>query len=228
MLKLRTLLKRHTRLAASIILLTSFLTACSGNASKKTAANTEKFEGGFLGKHYSLLQKATSPSGQPTMRWVSPKLKPANYDRILIEKPLLANPDNFSDQQLLSDIKATLQKDMGIKLQGIFGITTKAKPRTLRLRTAITSVSAKEVVSPASIPVELLSDDNHPALTFDQSFVLFIEFEVTDAMTGELLGVGIRRNDGSKLPAGEKIALAQIAPVINSWAHDARLFFKKR
>jgi len=223
------MLKNQTRLSLSTILLAGLLTACSGTASKKTTVNAESFEGGFLGKNYSLLQKATSPSGQPVMRWTNPKLKATNYDRILIETPLLANPDNYSDKKLLADLKATLKKDMGTKLQGIFGITTKVKPRTLRLRTALSSIDAAEVVSPASIPVNLLADDDKPELGLNQKYVLFIEYELTDATTGELLGVGIRRNDSAQLPKGqEKITLAQIAPAINSMAHDARLFFKKK
>lgn len=230
------MLKCHAKLTATLILASSFLVACSNNSPSESAPKSKPAkvsaasDTGFLRDNYNLLQPATSPSGQPVMRWINPKLKNADYDRILIDEPVMTNaPNDAANKALVTDIKSTIQKDIGIKLQGIFGITTVTKPRTLRLRTAVSAIDAKKVVSPVAIPVDLLQSKDKPALTISKDVILFVEYELTDATSGELMGVGIRRNDSKALPQDLKnISLAQIAPIIDSWAHDSRLFFKKK
>jgi hypothetical protein len=232
--------KKIIRTSTAALIASSLIMGCATSkdktTSEKSANNTSAAataseaipKGGFLGKNYARLQPATSPSGQPTVRWINPSLKIANYDRILLETPMVANADNYTSKELVTEIKGAMKTEMGTKLQGIFGITTKVHPRTLRLRTAISSIDAKEIVSPTAIPLSLLANDATPVLDVNSNFIIFVQYELTDATTGELMGVGIRRNDSSKLPQGQaKIGISQIEPIINSWAHDARLFFKK-
>ncbi len=181
---------------------------------------------GFLGNSYSQMTDAQSPSGQAVRRWIAPEVKPGAYDSILIE-PNVFYPQPKSTQQLsaqtLADINAYFNDAVKRELTGLFKFASEPGPKTLRLRTAITSVAAKDTgLKPWQLlPIAFIATGGKTSS--DAS--LAVEFEVQDTDTGKVVAVGMRDGLGVQLKsATAPLTLADVKPVIDAWVKDMRTF----
>jgi hypothetical protein len=183
---------------------------------------------GFLGNGYSQMKDAQSPSGQTVKRWISPDLKPGAYESILIE-PNVFYPQPKSTQQVpaqvLTDINAYFNESVKRELSGLFKIASEPGPKTLRLKTAITSVAAKDMgLKPWQLlPIAFIATGGKTSS--DAS--LAAEYEVQDTDTGKVVAVGMREGVGVQLKsATATLTLADVKPVIDAWAKDLRAFIE--
>lgn len=206
--------------AASIFMLAGPV-AAQGSATKFKPS-------GFLGNSYSLLQDAQSPSGQAVRRWVAPEVKSGAYESVLIE-PNVFYPQPKSTQQVsaqtLADINAYFNEAVKRELTGLYKFASEPGPKTLRLRTAITSVAAKDMgLKPWQLlPIAFIATGGKTSS--DAS--LAAEYEVQDTDTGKVVAVGMREGVGVQLKsATAPLTLADVKPVIDAWAKDLRAFIE--
>lgn len=206
--------------SASIFLLAGPVAAESGAAKFRPS--------GFLGNSYSLLQDAQSPSGQAIKRWIAPEVKAGAYDSIFIE-PNIFYPQPKSTQQVsaqtLTDINAYFNESVKRELTGLYKFASEPGPKTLRLRTAITSVAAKDMgLKPWQLlPIAFIVTGGKTSS--DAS--LAVEYEVQDTDTGKVVAVGMREGVGVQLKsATAALTLVDVKPVIDAWAKDLRAFIE--
>jgi hypothetical protein len=206
--------------SASVFLLAGPVFAQDGSSKFKPS--------GFLGNSYSLLQDAQSPSGQAVRRWIAPEAKPGTYESILIE-PNVFYPQPKSTQQVsaqtLAEINAYFNDSVKRELTGLFKFASEPGPKTLRLRTAITSVAAKDMgLKPWQLlPIAFIATGGKTSS--DAS--LAAEYEMQDTDTGKVIAVGMREGVGVQLKsASAPLTLADVKPVIDVWAKDLRAFIE--
>ncbi|WP_152223400.1 DUF3313 domain-containing protein [Pseudomonas sp. SCB32] len=171
---------------------------------------TEKEQySGFL-PNYSGLQEATSPSGHPVMRWVSPDFKPRSYSTVVFDKLVLypaPKPNERVNQKTLQDLQnyASSTAKQTIALQYKVVPTRQAVPagqRAMQVKAAITGVSASnegmkwyEVVPIAAIVGATSAATGHR----DQNTELYVEASITDVATGKPMVYVVRKIFGKTL-----------------------------
>jgi hypothetical protein len=175
-----------------------------------TSKVTEKEQySGYL-SNYDNLQEVSTPSGGTAMRWVSPSWNPNAYDTVAFNRLELypaPKPNEQVNQQTLDDIR----NYMTTKAKSVLGqkyrmvsssAAAPAGARTLILRAAITGVSASnegmkwyEVVPIAAVVGAAQAATGHR----DQDTNLFIEAELVDVKTNQIVVKVVRKIFGSQL-----------------------------
>lgn len=186
----------------------------------------KSMQSGFLGDGYSRLKDAESASGQKVKRWVAPEMKAGSYEFILIE-PNIFYPQPRSTEQMseqtLKEINAYFDEAARRELTGLFQFAKEPGPKTLRLKTAITAVAAKDMgLKPYQLlPIAFIATGGKTS----KQASLAAEYEALDADTGKVVAIGMREGVGVELKsATEKLTLAHVKPVIDTWAKDVRAF----
>lgn len=183
---------------------------------------------GFL-KDYSKLQPATSPSGTPVMRWISPELGKGGYDKIYLEQPRLflgkdEKPTAQVSQETMEEIVAYLGSAQKALLQRKLALASGPGPNTLRVRSAITAVRAdKEGLKPYEVvPVALVfAAVNTASGGRDAITSIFIEGEASDSQTGELMVEFVRKDAGPALEnENTKLTLKDVQPLLDKWTNE--------
>lgn len=212
----------------SILVLVSmlFLSACTS-----TTADKENYSG-FL-NDYSQLQKVELADGTPTMRWVSPELKGKNYRKIFID-PVIVYPAPKSSKQvhykLIIDAAAYLEKAVAQQVRGAgMEVVDTPAPGTLRLRAAITTVESKaegmkvyEVIPIAAIVAGVTAASG----TRDRNVEAFLEVEVTDISTGEVMARAVKKGISEETLENDEtqVQVKDLKPTLDRWAKDAAAF----
>jgi len=185
---------------------------------------------GFLGD-YSQLKPATSPSGQPVLRWVDPNLKLQNYSSVLVERPVYyppPKPNENIDQKTLNEIPDYLKKQVELQLGNRYRIVQQADRDTLVLRTAITGVniSTEGLKAYEVIPIALVVAATTTAMgTRDQDTEVYVEFEALDGATSKPVAKVVRKGAGKTLEnTSTHLSLTDLKPVLDGWARDAANF----
>jgi len=188
----------------------------------------KSMQSGFLGDGYARLKEADSPSGQKVKRWVAPELKAGAYESILLEPNVFYPQPRSTDQvseQTLKEINAYFDEAARRELTGLFQFAKEPGPKTLRIRTAITAVAAKDMgLKPYQLlPIAFIATGGKTS----KQASLAAEYEVIDTDTGKIVGAGMREGVGVELKsASEKLTLAHVKPVIDAWAKDMRAFIE--
>lgn len=200
-----------------------FLLAGSVVAQDKAAKSTES---GFLGNGYAKLKDAESPSGLKVKRWIAPEMKAGSYEMVLLEPNVFFPQPKSTEQvseQTLKDINAYFDEAVRRELGGLFQFAKEPGPKTLRLRTAITSVAAKDMgLKPYQLlPIAFIVTAGKTS----KQAALAAEYEVQDTDTGKVVALGMREGLGVELKsATEKLTLVHVKPAIDAWAKDVRAF----
>ena len=206
-----------------------------GCASKVT--QPEQYSG-FL-HDYSRLQPATSPTGQPVMRWMAPGVKLDNYDHVMVESigfypaaspseqvgaPALAELQAYTSQQ----VKAAFGRRFQVHEPSTTPQGSLPGPQTLVLRAAITGVDTKaEGLKPYEIiPIALVTAAATTAAgARDRTTELFIEAELLDASTGKPVMQVVRKGFGKELEnTEEQVTLNTLKGVIDGIVRDIEKF----
>lgn len=193
---------------------------------------------GFLAD-YSRLQPATSPTGQPVMRWVAPGVRLDNYQHVIVHSigfyPA-PTPSEQIDSKALNDLQAYTSQQIKTAFGKRFQVHDPAStpqgslPRgqTLVLRAAITGVDTKaEGLKPYEvIPIALVTAAVTSASgARDRTTELFVEAELLDAGTGQPVLQVVRKGYGKELEnREEQVTLATLKGVIDNIVRDIERF----
>lgn len=178
------------------------VTVLSGCSSK--VAETQQFSG-FL-PDYSRLKPTESPSGKPTLRWISPDFHSADY-RGIYYTPVVyypaARPDARVSQKTLDDLRTYVDTQFKTAAAKHKPLVNKAGPGTLIMKTAITTVSAEnqdmkfyEVVPVAAVIASTMAASGHRT----QNSLLYLELQLTDAESGKPVLQAVRKAYGKTVP----------------------------
>ncbi len=185
---------------------------------------------GFLAD-YSQLQSATSASGAPVMRWVSPDYKASNYRSVYIEKPVFyptPTPSDQVSQAVLNEISEYLYQAMRRELQGSMTVVNQPDMDSLVLRSAITAVdvSTEGLKVYEVIPIALVvAAASTAAGTRDRTSEIYVEMEGIDARTSKPMLRVVRKGHGQDLEnSSTQLTLKTLKPALDVWAADARAF----
>ena len=206
----------------SLAVISLFIVACAS----KELANEAQFSG-FL-EDYSQLQEFNVETGVGLI-WLAEDLGERGYTKVILE-PTVIYPglkyDSEEAQEFSSEIKAYM--DIGIQTQvGNKGLIVTDNPGTdtVRVRFALTSVdiSNKDFEAYEYIPVAFVwATAKSVAGAREQAVELFWEAEMTDSVTGEVLGRSVRKGRGGNLENKNAVLTQEnLLPVIDKWIIDA-------
>ncbi len=153
-------------------------------------------------------------------------MKAGTYEMLLLEPSVFFPQPKSTEQvseQTLKEINAYFDEALRRELSGLFQFAKEPGPKTLRMKTAITSVAAKDMgLKPYQLlPIAFIATGGK---TSKQASIA-AEYEVQDTDTGKVVAIGMREGSGVELKsATEKLTLAQVKPVIDAWAKDVRAF----
>jgi Protein of unknown function (DUF3313) len=202
----------------AIVFVATILGACANGGDVSQTQGS-----GFL-RDYSVLQQVADTQGRAIRAWASPKFTPANYDAILLD-PLVFYPEPRPSDQVSAE---TLQQIIAYSYDALrrslgerFKMADRAGPSVARLRIAFAGVAAQGagLRTYQLLPVAFVATMAVRAVagTPQQAFVV-VESEVTDSLTGVLLGQRIEVGTGARLAplAGEKvITLSTVQPLLD-------------
>lgn len=201
------------------------------SACTSTTANQENYSG-FL-SDYSQLQKVKLADGVPTMRWVSPDLKAGNYRKIFID-PVIVYPAPKSSAQvhykLILDAASYLEQAVAQQIRGAgMEVVDYPAPGALRLRAAITTIESKaegfkayEVIPIAAVVAGISAASG----TRDRNVEAFLEVEVTDISTGEVMARAVKKGISENTLENDEtqVQVKDLKPTLDRWAKDAAVF----
>lgn len=202
--------------------------ALFGGCSSQPKSVQQSEYSGFL-SDYSKLQPAKTPSGTPVMRWIGPELSKRNYDKVYLEPPVLflgkgQEPTKQVSRETMDQIVAYLGNAQKAILQQHLALAAGPGPNTLRARSAVTAVrSAKEGLKPYEyIPVALLFAGVQEATgTRTSNTEVYIEGEISDSETGEVLAEFARKDPGPNLPNEDsQLTLKDVQPLLDKWVNE--------
>lgn len=208
-----------------------------GGCASKETTQPDQYSG-FL-PDYSRLQPATSPTGQPVMRWMAPGFKLDNYQHVMVHSIGFYPAPNPSEQisaPALEDLRAYTSEQVkaafGRRFQMHEPSTTPKgslpRGKTLVLRAAITGVDTRaEGLKPYEvIPIALIAAAASTASgARDRNTELFIEAELMDASTGQPVLQVVRKGYGKELEnKEEQVTLDTLKGVIDGVVRDIEKF----
>ncbi|RRV04590.1 DUF3313 domain-containing protein [Pseudomonas sp. v388] len=164
---------------------------------------------GFL-PDYSRLERATSTSGHPVMRWIDPDFSPRSYTTIVfstLQMHPAPKPNERVDRKTLQDLQdytsASVRDTLSLRYKlAANRQSVPAGERAMTLRAAITGVSSSnegmkwyEVIPVAAVVGATSAATGHR----DQNTELYIEASLTDSATGKPLVYVVRKVFGETL-----------------------------
>ncbi|MGA7508702.1 MAG: DUF3313 domain-containing protein [Erwinia billingiae] len=160
---------------------------------------------GFL-SDYSKLKPTESPSGHPTLRWISPNYKASDYRGIYFTPVVYypaAKPTERVSQQTLDSLRSYVDTRLKAAVAKQMPLVSSPGPDTLIMKTAITTVSAEnqdmkfyEVVPVAAVIAGTMAASGHRT----QNSVLYLEAQLIDAKTGKPVVEAVRKAYGKTVP----------------------------
>jgi hypothetical protein len=195
-------------------------------------AKKEKWSG-FLGNEYSKLKEKKDALGVKRLVWVSPELVPGKYQKVLLEH-IVFYPAPDATKEVSGEVLYQIRDYMYDQARKQFGevieLTDKPGPGVLRLQIAITAASVEEGLKPWQyIPIALIVQGAEAAAHKRKHDVdLAVESKASDSVSGQLLGMSVRKSKGVDIKGKQKLTLDDCKPEINKWAEGARDFLAER
>ena len=188
---------------------------------------------GFL-SDYSKLKKEKDPLGVKRKVWISPTLTGVNYQKILVE-PVGFHPQPEPSKQVSGEVieeirvylDSTLRESIGAELP----LVAEPGPGVMRLRLAITAVGAKKGLKPREfLPrAMIIAGAKEAAGVRKHDVALFVESELTDSVSKEVLALVVREAKGIKLKRGkDQLTLDDAKPTIDEWGESLRQMIVQR
>jgi hypothetical protein len=193
-------------------------------------ALAQEKDSGFL-RDYARLQETQDAAGKTIRAWASPKFAPANYNAIMLD-PLIFYPEPRPTERVsagaLNDILKYTNDVLKRSLGARFKVVDGAGPGVARIRAAFSSVGSKEEgLKPYQyIPLAfIVTSASRAASGAPQQSFIILEVEVTDSVSGDLLGSRVRvlTGEGIGKAIGEKdpVTLQVVKPVLDEAAKNA-------
>lgn len=208
-----------------------FITVAAMTAAVAMSAVAAEEHSGFLGD-YSQLAKEKDAAGEDVLRYVSPKIKPGDYQKLLIDPiqfyPAPKPTDKVGDQAL-TDIRNYMDKALRAGLGSKLPLASEPGPGVLRVRPAITAVDTK---NQGLKPYELLPVGfiiSRGVVGKAKEATIELEVEVVDSATGERLAALVRKGVGAKIEDKDgQLSLPHIRPVLDKWIDTGSNFLAER
>jgi len=195
-------------------------------------ANAVAQDSGFL-KDYSKLQMVKDSEGVERRVWISEKLTRENYKAVLLE-PVTFYPKEQPNEQVslgaLNDIRAYIDSALRETVTKTLPTAPAAGPGVVRTRVALTAASVNKDLKPYQlIPVAFVfSMAKRAAGQTEYPVKLYVEAEVTDSVTGEVLSQMVREAQGIQVKGNEQVTLAMARPYIDRWKDAANVEIVRR
>ncbi|MFS2223406.1 DUF3313 domain-containing protein [Pantoea sp. B65] len=211
---------RSKVLLAGVVAFSVVLSGCTSKV-----ADSEHYSG-FL-PDYSKLRPAQSATGNPTLRWVSPDFKSADY-RGIVFTPVIyypqAAPNARVSQQTLDQIRNYTDQQLRAAVAKRKPLVSQAGPGTLVMKTAITAVAAEnegvqfyEVVPVAAVIAGTMAASGHRT----QQSTLFLEVQLIDAGSGKPVIEVVRKGIGKNVAnSNTPISFEDLKMPINAMIED--------
>lgn len=215
---------RKTSVAALLAVSALLLSGCTSHVADK------QHYSGFLA-NYSQLKPSDSASGEPTLRWISPDYKSSQYQDVLYTPVVFypaARPTARVSQQTLDQIRSYTDIQLKGAIATRLPLVNQASPHTLKVRAAITAVSAEnegvqfyEVVPIAAVVASTMAASGHRT----QNSELFLEIEASDAVTGKPLIRVVRKAFGKTVSnSTTPVTFDDLKPGIDTLVRDTVSF----
>ena len=194
------------------------------------AVYAEEAHSGFLGD-YSALTEVKDKAGDTVMRYVSPKLKPGAYQKIIVDPTQyypVPKPTDQVSASTLTEISNYVDKGLRDKLGSKVALVSDPGPGVLRIRAAITAVAPQTVgLKPYQvIPIAFIISS---AKGRGKEAAINIEVEMVDSMTGEVMGASVRKGIGAKLASDKaQLTLKDVQPLLDKWTDTGAAFVAER
>ena len=195
-------------------------------------ANAVAQDSGFL-KDYSKLQMVKDTEGVERRVWISEKLTRENYKAVLLE-PVTFYPKEQPNEQVslgaLNDIRAYIDSALRETVTKTLPTAPAAGPGVVRTRVALTAASVNKDLKPYQlIPVAFVfSMAKRAAGQTEYPVKLYVEAEMTDSVTGEVLAQTVREAQGIQVKGNEQVTLAMARPYIDRWKDAANVEIVRR
>ena len=201
-----------------------------------SSAPTKKDYSGYLGD-YSDLKEAKTAGGVEVMRYVSPKLTPANYHAVIVQKVQFypkPEPTDQLSQQTIDEIGNYLNTSVREKIAEKVQVVDTPGPGVANIRWAITGVAPDKMgLKPYQfVPIALVVTLASRGIggTPEEAKIV-VEAEATDSVSKEILLKVVRAGTGEELKKtpvenpqeGDKkeirvVTVDSVKPLIDKWA----------
>jgi hypothetical protein len=195
-------------------------------------ANAVAQDSGFL-KDYSKLQMVKDSEGVERRVWISEKLTRVNYKAVLLD-PVTFYPKEQPNEQVslsaLNDIRAYIDAALRETVTASLPTAPAAGPGIARVRVALTAASVnKDLKAYQLIPVAFVfTMAKRAAGATEYPVKLYVEAEITDSVTGEVLSQMVREAQGIQVKGNEQVTLAMARPYIDRWKDAANVEIVRR
>ncbi len=200
------------------------LTGCASKVTEK-----QNFSG-FL-SDYSQLKPTRSPSGHPTLRWISPDFHSADYHGIFYMPVVYyppARPTARVNQTTLDGLRRYVDSRMQAAVAKHKPLVSSGGPGTLMMKTAITAVNAEnqdmkfyEVVPVAAVIASTMAASGHRT----QNSVLYLETQLIDTKTGNPVLVAVRKAYGKSVAnSSAPVTLDDLKQAVDEMVQDVAAF----
>ena len=178
-------------------------------------------DAGFL-KDYSQLEMRKDAKGVERKIWISHKLTPKNYQKIIIE-PITFFPAPSPTEQVsmgaLDEIRAYIDSGVRKAVEASMPVVSTDGPGVIRFRWAITASSVdKSLKAYQLIPFALIvtaAKRGTGIETYDVK--LMVEGEWQDSVSGEVLARAVRVAKGVEVKGDTPLTLKVVQPQLDSW-----------
>ena len=191
-----------------------------------------KKNSGFL-SDYSKLKTEKDPLGVKRRTWTSSALNGANYQKILVEEVSFypaPEPSKQVSGDVLEEIRAYIDAKLRESIGAELPMVDEPGPGVLRLRLALTGVAVKKGLKPWELlPSGLVMAGAKEATGKRKRDVeLFVESELTDSVSKQVLALVVREAKGIKLKGGkDQLTLEDAKPNIDAWGEALRQMIVK-
>ncbi|MFJ3372805.1 DUF3313 domain-containing protein [Pseudomonas sp. NPDC086251] len=219
------------KLLFGMLVSTLLLGACTSKITSKAEYS------GFLNS-YEDLKTVTTPSGDKALRWINPTWNPDAYDTVAFQQLELfpsPQPNERVDQATLDQLQTYMTTSARNVLSQKYHLLTHApaapaNARVLQVRVAITGVSASnegmkwyEVVPVAAVIGGVSAATGHR----DQNTELYLEAELVDARTSQIMAKVVRKVFGEQLKNASQPVTAQVFKgAIKALTNDLQVFLR--
>lgn len=214
----KTVLHGVSEIAAAVLLF-------AGCASTSNTPNQTEYSGYLPG--YSDLTQATGPDGETFLRYINPKLTPANYNAIIVDTVTFyprAEPTAQVSQATLDQIRDYGTTCLRQAIASRVRVVDTPGPGVVKLNVALTGVATTEAglkpyqYVPQAFVISMAVNAVEGA---PQQSKLLVEVLGTDSVTGEVLSKVVRTHTGERLARVASnepvVTFESVKPIMDQW-----------
>ena len=198
-----------------------FLAGCASSNAPMQSENS-----GFL-PGYSDLQQATDANGETFLRYINPKLTPANYSAVIVEPVVFfpqAEPTAQVSQETLDQIRGYGSTCLKQAIASRVRVVDAPGPGVVKLQVALTGVATTAAgLKPYQYVPQafVVSMAVNAVAGAPQQAKLLVEAMGTDSVSGEVLSKVVRTHTGERLARVASnqpvVTFESVKPIMDEW-----------